>query len=268
MELEMKVRAILCVDDEKNLLTSLKRLFRKEDYNVHTAESGPEGLELLKGHPVQVVLTDQRMPGMTGVEFLQKVKDMYPDTIRVVLSGYADAYMIVDSINEGEVYRFLGKPWNDDELKAVIRQCFERYDMLKQNIELTERTRVQNEQLQKLNENLEQMVEERTISLRLSQDVLESLPIPVLGVSQEGMIVLTNEAARCLSTPLGRIFQGSEIGDVVPVETVDVIMKHLINGTADGVYRHDWDGMRMRVHVKTLVQGDTMRGCLVMLEEE
>jgi response regulator RpfG family c-di-GMP phosphodiesterase len=264
----MMKRAILCVDDEKNLLTSLKRLLRKEDYKVHAAESGPEGLELLMEHPVQVVLTDQRMPGMTGVEFLQKVKDMYPDTIRVVLSGYADAYMIVESINEGEVYRFLGKPWNDDELKAVIRQCFEHYDILKQNVELIERTRVQNEQLHTLNENLEQMVEERTMSLKLSQDVLENLPIPVVGVSQEGIIVLINEAARCLSTPLGQIYPGSEIGDAVPTETADVIMKHLVNGTADGIYRHDWDGMRMRVHVKTLVQGDTMRGCLVMLEEE
>ena len=264
----MKERAILCVDDEKNLLTSLKRLLRKEDYKVHAAESGPEGLELLHEHPVQVVLTDQRMPGMTGIEFLQKVKDGYPDTIRVVLSGYADAYMVVESINKGEVYRFLGKPWNDDELKAVIRQCFERYDILKQNVELTERTRVQNEQLHKLNENLEQMVEERTISLKLSQDVLENLPIPVVGVSREGIIVLTNEAVRSLSTPPGRISPGSEIGDVFPTETADVILQHMVNGSADGIYKHDWAGRQMRVHIKTLVQGDTMRGCLVMLEEE
>ena len=263
----MKDRAILCVDDEKYILSSLKRLLRKEEYHVYTANAGRNGLKLLEGHQVQVVLTDQRMPELTGIEFLQRVKDLYPDTIRVVLSGYADAAMVVDSINKGEVYRFIPKPWNDDELVAVIRQCFEHYDILKKNAELMEKTRVQNEQLQFLNEKLEDMVEERTMSLQLSQDILEELPIPVVGVSLEGMVVLTNEAARNFEAPLGRILPGVDVADVIPPESTEAIMSSLNNGSRGEVQLFNWNGRQMRLHIKPLKRGDVIRGCLLMLAE-
>ena len=125
----MNDKFVLCVDDEVNILNSLKRLLRKEDYTVLTATSGPEGLSLLEKQPVQVVISDQRMPEMTGTEFLKKVKERYPNTIRVILSGYAEAPALLGAINEGEVFRFLTKPWNDEELKPEIQQCFAQYDL-------------------------------------------------------------------------------------------------------------------------------------------
>lgn len=125
----MNDKFVLCVDDEVNILNSLKRLLRKEDYTVLTATSGSEGLSLLEKQPVQVVISDQRMPEMTGTEFLKKVKERYPNTIRVILSGYAEAPALLGAINEGEVFRFLTKPWNDEELKAEIQQCLAQYDL-------------------------------------------------------------------------------------------------------------------------------------------
>lgn len=129
----MKDKAVLCVDDEVNILNALKRLLRKEDYNVFFANSGNEALSMLERERVQLVITDQRMPEMTGVQLLQKVKENYPDIVRVVLSGYSDANTIVESINKGEVFRFMLKPWDDEELKSVIRQCLEQYDVIRQN---------------------------------------------------------------------------------------------------------------------------------------
>jgi len=112
----MTDKVVLCVDDEPHILNALQRLLRKEDFQVVTARDVEEGLAVLASRPVQLVISDQRMPGMTGVEFLQKVKELFPDAVRVILSGYADVGVIVDSINKGEIYRFLTKPWNDEEL--------------------------------------------------------------------------------------------------------------------------------------------------------
>ena len=191
----MSKRRVLFVDDEANILSSLKRLLRKEDYELLTAGGGREGLSLLEKESVQVVISDQKMPEMTGTEFLQNVKKLHPDTIRVVLSGDADLGIIVDAINKGEVYRFQPKPWNDEELKAIIRQCFDQYDLVQQNRSLMEQIQAQNKELKHLNEDLEKIVEERTSSLRFSKAILEKLPIPVLGVNQEGNIMLVNDAA-------------------------------------------------------------------------
>jgi len=112
---------ILCVDDEANVLKSLRRLFLDENYEILTAESGQEGLALLEQHqPVQVVISDYRMPEMDGVAFFKEVHERWPDTVRIVLSGYADTAAVVAAINEGQVYKFIPKPWNDDELKVAI----------------------------------------------------------------------------------------------------------------------------------------------------
>ena len=117
-------RTVLLVDDEENILSALKRLLRRDGYRILTAGGGAQGLELLASEPVDVIISDQRMPQMTGVEFLRQVKALYPDTVRMVLSGYTDLNTVTDAINRGAIYRFLTKPWNDDELREHIRQAF------------------------------------------------------------------------------------------------------------------------------------------------
>ncbi len=118
---------ILIVDDEPNILASLRRLLRPDGYNLLSATSGSEALELLAMNAVQVIVSDQRMPHMSGAEFLGIAKELYPDTIRIILSDYADIDTITESVNRGAVFKLLTKPWDDESLREHIRDAFQRY---------------------------------------------------------------------------------------------------------------------------------------------
>ena len=119
----MKRHTILCVDDEENILSALERVFLEEDnYEIITANSGKEGLKILEERPVDLIMSDQRMPEMSGTEFLKKSRVLYPDTIRIVLSGFSDFDTVTKAINEGEIYRLIQKPWEDSELLSLNRQ--------------------------------------------------------------------------------------------------------------------------------------------------
>jgi len=118
---------LLIVDDEPNILSTLRRVLRQDGYTLLLASSGAEALEILALNTVRVIVSDHRMPGMSGAEFLGRVKKLYPDTIRIILSGYADLQVIAESVNRGEVFKFLTKPWSDDLLREHIRDAFERY---------------------------------------------------------------------------------------------------------------------------------------------
>lgn len=124
-----KKHPLLLVDDEPEILFTLKGLLRKE-FELHTAESGQEALEILREHEVHVVMTDQRMPEMTGVELMGRVKNQFPETIRVVFTGYADTKAVIDAINNGGLYRYLTKPWDPDELIEVLHEATSHYDKL------------------------------------------------------------------------------------------------------------------------------------------
>lgn len=126
-QVALSERTLLLVDDDPSMLATLRRLLRSEGYNLLSATSAEEGLQLLALHAAQVIVTDQRMPGMSGAEFLDLVKELYPDTIRIVLSGYTDLKAVIDSVNRGSVYKFLTKPWDDDLLREQIRDAFRRY---------------------------------------------------------------------------------------------------------------------------------------------
>jgi diguanylate cyclase (GGDEF)-like protein/PAS domain S-box-containing protein len=117
-------RTLLLIDDEPNILNSLKRLFRRENYRVLTASSGREALEVLAVNTVQVIISDQRMPEMSGVELLSRVKELYPDTVRIVLSGYSELATVTDAINRGAIWKYLSKPWDDDLLRDQVQQAF------------------------------------------------------------------------------------------------------------------------------------------------
>jgi response regulator RpfG family c-di-GMP phosphodiesterase len=199
---------LLCIDDEQNILNSLKRLLRKENYRMLTANSGAEGLQILAENEVHIVVSDQRMPGMNGTEFLKKVKEGYRDIIRIILTGYTDVDSISEAINEGHIYKFFLKPWNDQNLKLEIRQAFEQYDLIQMNRYLHDQLFQQNEELKTINENLEAIIQERTMSLevqnkalQISHAILDDLPIPILGISSELIVAMVNKAAmRCCNS--------------------------------------------------------------------
>jgi DNA-binding NtrC family response regulator len=121
--------AILVVDDEVEILYSLRGLLRKE-YDFHAAQSGYEALRVLDRTPVQVVMADQRMPEMTGVDFLAQVRGRYPDVTRLLLTGYADLTAVIAAVNQGQVFRYITKPWDADALRLVLRQACEQHDQL------------------------------------------------------------------------------------------------------------------------------------------
>lgn len=138
---------VLYVDDEENNLRSFKAAFRR-DYEVFTAISGKEGLTVLEENDISVIITDQRMPEMTGIEFLMEVQKDFPEPIRMLLTGYSDINAVIDSINKGQVYRYLTKPWNNNELKNAIESAHEVFSLRRQNKELMKQLSIANEQLE------------------------------------------------------------------------------------------------------------------------
>jgi response regulator RpfG family c-di-GMP phosphodiesterase len=229
---------VLCVDDEQGILHSLKRLLRKEDYSVLTASSGAEGMKILEDNDVHLVLSDQRMPQMSGTEFFAAVRELYPDTIRVILSGYTDVDSITESINKGHIYKFFLKPWNDQSLKLEIKQALDQYDLIQANRALNEKVLEQNEELKKTNENLETLVRERTMeleiqnqALELSQAILEDLPLPIIGVGAEGTIALFNLQARSISISGKSIEIGRDISDYFSTNVKEKIVSALESNT-------------------------------------
>lgn len=147
---------ILYVDDEENNLVALKATFRR-DYSITTATSGQEALDFLKNETVNVIISDQRMPGMSGVEFLQQAKKVAPSPIRILLTGYADINAVIDAINKGEVYRYVQKPWDEDDLRFIINSAYELFDLRQKNGELTDK-------LKKVNKQLEFLLRQNLIS--------------------------------------------------------------------------------------------------------
>jgi response regulator RpfG family c-di-GMP phosphodiesterase len=138
---------VLYVDDEVHNLNSFKAGFRRL-FNVFTAESASEGLKVIETEEIHVIITDQRMPVMTGIEFLESIIPKYPDPIRILLTGYADINAVIDAINKGQVYRYIQKPWMDEDLRINIEKAFEIYMLRKENRELTDKLLVVNEQLE------------------------------------------------------------------------------------------------------------------------
>ena len=163
---------ILCVDDEPNILSSLRRLLRGQGYTVFLAESGNDGLALLEAETIDLVISDMRMPEMDGAHFLERVRTKWPDTIRMLLTGYADIQSILDAINRGEIYRYITKPWNDSDILLIVRHALERKELEREKQRLEEITKRQNEELRELNASLESKVQARTQELKSALDSL------------------------------------------------------------------------------------------------
>lgn len=260
----MNTHVVLCVDDEENILASLRRLLRREPYELLTCASATEALDLLGRRTVQLVISDQRMPDMSGVRFFQHVKTVQPDTVRVILSGYADAALIVEAINQGEVYRFLAKPWNDEELKTAIQQCLAHHDLLRENRELLRQVQDQNAELGRLNAELARTVEDRTESLQLSQAILHHLPVAVIGVSAEGMIVLINAAAEQRFATKRGIVLGDDIEEALP-ETSCAAIRHCL-ASGEPVRDTAAPGGDATLVVSPLKKSGIVVGCIVTWE--
>ena len=148
--IEKTVYTVLFVDDEINVIRAMRRIFKRENYSILSALSGVDALEILRQNPVQVVISDHQMPGMTGAELLRKIKSLYPRTIRIMLTGHADVGAIMGAVNDGAVYKFITKPWNDDDLRLTVSLALEQYDLIKENRSLKDQQKVQKKEIKQL----------------------------------------------------------------------------------------------------------------------
>ena len=158
--------AVLLVDDEESILNSLRRLLRSQPYDVVLATSGAQALEIMATRPIDLVMSDARMPGMDGATLLAEVHRLYPGARRILLTGYADLTTIVKAINDGQIHRYISKPWNDEELQLILQQTLEHQ-------RLERLTHAQNDQLKALNATLEKRVTARTAELQQTADMLD-----------------------------------------------------------------------------------------------
>jgi signal transduction histidine kinase len=186
---------LLVVDDEPDVVQSLQDLLRL-DYRVLGATHARDGLRLLHEHDVHVVMSDQRMPQTSGVEFLRQVRRDRPAAVRLLFTGYADIRAVIDAINEGHVYRYITKPWDPDELLTVIRQAAEQYDLLEERRRLLEDLRQKNEELERANAELRQANALKEAFIRVASHELRTpltllLGLPELALRSAGLDATT-----------------------------------------------------------------------------
>jgi len=202
---------ILFVDDEPFILSSLTRLFRHDAYEILTASSGEEGLAVLrKNRSVPLVISDYRMPGMNGVEFLEQVYRERPDTVRIILSLYADLDSVLGAINRGHIYKFISKPWDNADLKITVANGVKLYNLNIRNKELTASLKLKNEELNRLNDHLEELVAERTRDLAVVQEkLMQSEKLAAIGTLAGGI-------AHDFNNMLGAIMGYAEMATMDP----------------------------------------------------
>lgn len=138
---------ILYVDDEENNLISFKAAFRLK-HHIYLAHSGDEALKFLETKAVEIIITDQRMPNMTGIEFLEKILEKYPDAMRLLLTGYSDMNAVIDAVNKGKIYHYLAKPWIEEEINMTIKRAYEVYEDKQKIRQLNEKLAISNDQLE------------------------------------------------------------------------------------------------------------------------
>jgi response regulator RpfG family c-di-GMP phosphodiesterase len=192
----IKQKTLLLVDDEENILSSLRRLLRKDGYRILCASSGQEGLALLEQEPdIDLIMSDQRMPQMTGTVFLRQARKVSPNSVRIVLSGYTDLESVTEAINEGAVYKFLTKPWDDEILRLSIKEALHYKWTIDENRMLQSMLMEVNQEfasaIEKL--NVELSVARHTLDVR--QSIINAIPVPVLVLFPSGKVYQANNAA-------------------------------------------------------------------------
>ena len=226
-----KEGVLLIIDDEEEVVKSLKRNFRKK-YQVHIATNAEKGYRLIQQFPVRVVISDQRMPGMKGTELFKKLKQERPDVVRLILTGYSDIDAIISAINDGSIFRYITKPWNPDEIDQIVREAFELYELRASNRRLLH-------ELKDANTTLEVKVDQRTTELaqineRLTQEVIDRKKVEAtVRESKENLQVILD----CVRTGI----------IIVDSESLIILYANLTAAEMAGIPRHDIIGQCYRV---------------------
>ena len=216
-------RTLLLVDDKADVLAALRRMLRPDGYKILTALGGAAGLNILRGQPVDVILSEQRVQRMSGVDFLSQARLVQPDCVRMVLTGYLEIQSIAKTVNEGAIYKFLTKPWDDEQLRAALREAFAHKELADDNrrlsAELSQAMTLANQHLQALLEEKQRQLLRDEKVLDVLHEVMQILPLPLLGVDDSNMIAAINEAAQ-QAFGGNTLFLGQQISALLPPETL------------------------------------------------
>ena len=264
---------LLLVDDEENVLNALLRVLRRDGYMLHTARSVHEAFDILARQPIEVVLSDQRMPEKSGAAFLSEVKELYPSTVRLMLSGYTEVGAVTEAINRGAIYKFLTKPWDDEQLRANVREAFQRHAMEAQNIRLHREVEEVNTQLLQLNHTLEQELQARNQRIRrdtsvvgVLQEMIDHLPLGLLGLDQAGELVWINQEASDLLNLQGDFALGGMVQDL-PLPLADFLNDYLMGDSRQNAARIIQCGsVHLEVNVKPMGVRSDSSGCMVIVQ--
>lgn len=254
-------RTLLLVDDEENILAALKRLLRRDGYTLLSAGSGEAGLEMLRQHPVDVILSDQRMPGMCGVDFLRQARALRPETVRLVLSGYTELQSVTSAINEGAIYKFLTKPWDDEQLRSNIAEAFQHKELADENQRLSLELQHANLELEAANRQLRGLLAEQQRQLVMDEkaldvlhEVMQLLPWPLLGVDDSGMIAAVNEAAEQMFGAPGLLL-GAQMESVLPPALLPLVRDGECNPAPVMLARRQYRVLCRQLGAQSLARG-------------
>lgn len=217
---------LLVVDDEPDLVQSVKDLLRL-DYKVLTATRAREGLELMQREDVHIVMSDQRMPEMSGVEFLKRVKEAFPDAVRLLFTAYADLGAVIDAINQGNVYRYISKPWEPDELNSVLKQAMDKYRLQLERKQLISEVQEKNRQLEAANQELRHANKLKQAFIKVASHELRTPLTIVMGLSE-----FAHQHGR-LPAPMGDWLAQIYRASIRLNDRVDAIVKQLLANQFD-----------------------------------
>jgi diguanylate cyclase (GGDEF)-like protein/PAS domain S-box-containing protein len=210
LRMRHRAQTLLLVNDEPSVIAALKQLFQSDIYQVLSANSGQEGLALLAQHPVDVILSDQRMPGMSGVQFLREAQKEYPDTLRIVLSDHTELQSVTDAINEGAIYRFLTTPWEGSTLRLLIEEALQNKALADENRQLNLKVRTTNQELASSNRQLvesmqgqQQLLAMGVRNTTLAREALVCIPLPIFGLDGTGTVIFASDEAKQLFAHAG-----------------------------------------------------------------
>ncbi|MBI4243590.1 MAG: response regulator [Planctomycetes bacterium] len=225
----MQINNVLLVDDEKHVLNSLKRLLESKPYNLLVANTCNNALYTLCKKEIKVIIADYKMPDMSGIEFLQRVKQTNPESVRLILSGFADIDVILEAVNKQEIYRFIQKPWNDIEIDLIITQAIAHYNTIKQNRELSTNIKLHNRSLEQTNKKLITLLSVKSKSLHMHEKVLLHLPYPVVYINNDLKIIFYNKSLELLYPKLPKPLNDSHVTTILPYDVVPTLERTIQN---------------------------------------
>lgn len=245
---------VLFVDDEKEILSSIRRQFRKESFDIVTCNSAENALELMGKDEFQIIISDERMPVTSGLELMKKVKQLYPETVRIILSGYTDSETIINAINMGEIYRFISKPWVYNEIKKVIDEALDKWTIEKKNKKFME-------QIIDENKRLKMRLTFRESSLSLEQDLIDEITIPLVAIGDNGSIKIFNRYAK--DEFLDNIHIGNSITSLIPNSIYIHLESNIKNSIESGNFCLEIFEKKYTVSIRALRPTDAYKGIIL-----